>query len=278
MLAHDLAAEKPSDVNLVTLEHSALDVADERALSDALDRVRPALVINTAAWTRVDDAEHQRAAAWRVNAEAPGIVGRQCAARGVRVVHFSTDYVFDGAAREPYAEDARPAPLSVYGESKLEGERALAESGARALVVRTQWLYGSTGHSFVAAMWDRATAGTPTRVVNDQTGRPTSAASLARAVWHLVGAGATGTLHVANGGVATWYDVALRIFTTAGAAASLVACSSAEYPAAARRPSYSVLDTGRFERESGMRLPAWTEDLDRWIEARRARYSRLSRG
>ncbi len=269
MLAVDLVAATPDGVRLVALDHAALDVTDAKALGDVLDRVRPSAVINTAAFTRVDDAEREREAAWRVNADGPGIIGAACVARGLGVVHFSTDYVFDGASGRAYAEDATPAPVNFYGESKLAGERALEATGARALIVRTQWLYGTAGRSFCSTMWERAHAGLETRVVNDQTGRPTSAASLARKVWRLLQADASGTLHLANRGVATWHDVAERIFAAAGASHLLSACTTADYPTAARRPSYSVLDTSRVESQAGIWMVHWTEALDQWIAERR---------
>ena len=269
MLAVDLVAATPEGVRLVALDHAALDVTDARALGDVLDRVRPSAVINTAAFTRVDDAERERDAAWRVNADGPGIIGAECVAHGLGVVHFSTDYVFDGTSSRAYAEDATPAPVNFYGESKLAGERALEATGARSLIVRTQWLYGTVGRSFCATMWERAQAGLETRVVNDQTGRPTSAASLARNVWRLVLADASGTLHLANRGEATWHDVAGRIFAAADASHLLSPCTTAEYPAAARRPQYSVLDTSKVESQAGIWMPHWSAALDEWIAKRR---------
>ena len=277
MLAVDLVAATPEGVRLVALDHAALDITDAQALGDALDRVRPAAVINTAAFTRVDDAERERDAAWRVNAEGPGIVGAACVARGLGVVHFSTDYVFDGTSGVAYAEDATPSPVNVYGESKLASERALEATGTRALTIQTQWLYETEGRSFCSTMWARAHAGLETRVVNDQTGRPTSAASLAHAVWRLVLADASGTLHLANRGHATWYEVAERIFAAAGASHLLSPCTTADYPAAARRPQYSVLDTSKVESHAGLWLPHWTEALDEWL-ARKAREQPLPPG
>lgn len=266
MLAVDLLATAPDGVRVVALDHGAIDVTDAASVAAALDRVKPSAVINTAGYTRVDDAERDREQAWRVNAEAPGIIGRECVARGLGVVHFSTDYVFDGSAARPYRESDVPAPINVYGESKLAGELELDASGARSLIVRTQWLYGVAGTSFAATMWTRARAQLPTRVVNDQTGRPTSTASLAPAVWRLILADATGVYHVANRGSATWFDVAQRIFAAVGDINLLSPCATSEFPSAARRPAYSVLDTTKLEQQAGIWLPHWTEALDAWIE------------
>jgi dTDP-4-dehydrorhamnose reductase len=199
---------------------------------------------------------------------APGTLGRLCAAAGVNVVHFSTDYVFDGSGSIPYVEDSPPNPINHYGASKLAGERGLMESGAEFLLIRTQWLYGSTGRSFPATMWERAKTGTETRVVNDQHGRPTSAASVARALWQLIDAGADGVYHVANRGVATWYEVAERIFTAFGVQELVTPCTTADFPTPAARPAYSVLDTGKLEREAGIWLPHWTDALEDWTASR----------
>lgn len=264
MLAVELAAAAPPGVRLVVLDHAALDVTDRDAVEQVLDRLRPSRLINTAAFTRVDDAERERDAAWRVNAEAPGVLAECCAARGLGIVHFSTDYVFDGEASKPYAEDAPTAPVNFYGETKLAGERAVLASPGRSLVIRSQWLYGSTGRSFPATMMARALERRPTRVVNDQTGRPTSARDLAHATWRLIQADAGGLIHVANRGTATWYDVAQRIFTRAGAVDLLEPCTSAEFPTPARRPRYSVLDLHQLEQHAGIWLPHWTEALDAW--------------
>lgn len=265
MLAHDLAARAPPEVALTALSRAELDVTDHGALAGAIRDLGPAIVINAAGYARVDDAERERDVAFAVNGVAPGAIGRAAAAARATVVHFSTDYVFDGEANAPYREEDLPNPLNVYGRSKLEGERALRESGAQHLIVRTQWLFGMGGRSFPRTMWERATAGVASRVVDDQVGRPTFTLDLSAAIWRLVGAGACGLMHVANAGTATWYDVARHVYAVAGVPALVTPCRTNEYAAPAPRPAWSVLDTSRLETTIGAPLPPWKDALGRLL-------------
>lgn len=289
MLARDLVAEAPGGIQLATRTSAELDVTDRSGVAGAIAEARPDVIVNAAAFTRVDDAERERERAFQVNGQAPGAIGRAVkrSAGPAIVVHVSTDYVFDGNAARPYREDDPTDPLGVYGASKLAGERALAASGARYLIVRTSWLFGAGGRSFPRTMWERALAGQATTVVNDQTGRPTYTVDLARALWGLLigkrSAGRPGTdpahgallvgggvLHVANTGTATWYDIARRIFEAAGVPELLSPCTTADYPTPARRPAWSVLDTTRYERLAGRSLPSWEDALDRFLAGLRA--------
>jgi len=181
------------------------------------------------------------------------------------VVHFSTDYVFDGTATVPYGEECPRHPVNAYGMSKAAGEKNLQSSGAEYLIVRTQWLFGEHGTSFPRTMWERARAGRATRVVNDQLGRPTYARDLAAAVWRLIGWSACGLMHLTNHGQATWFDVAARVFARAGRPDLLTPCATADYPTKAKRPRYSVLDTERAERALGGALPKWEDAVDRFL-------------
>jgi len=270
MLAHDLLATAPGDVTVLGRTYDELDVTDAPALERALDDLRPDVVVNAAAYTAVDRAETERELAFRVNGEAVGTLGTLAAARGVRVVHFSTDYVFAGDGTAPYGVAHPTAPLNAYGESKLAGETALLESGARAIVVRTQWLFGRHGHSFPRTMLGRAVRGQPTRVVADQTGSPTYSVDLARATWTLLAADGVGLFHVANAGATTWHELARRVFAAAGRPELLSPCTTADYPTPARRPSYSVLDTSRYEELAGAPLPSWEDAVDRFLADLRA--------
>lgn len=278
MLARDLIREAPPGTELIAPARSEADVTDESAMVRALAEARPDVILNCAAYTNVDQAESERELAFLVNGKAPGIIGRAAHRSGARamVVHYSTDYVFDGQGRRPYREDDATGPLGAYGESKLAGERALAASGAEHLIIRTQWLFGVGGRSFPRTMWERAMSGKATRVVNDQVGRPTYTVDLARATWKVIGKRETGNgkgvalLHIANGGQATWYDVAHRVFGAAGAPQLLSACTTAEYPTPAARPAYSVLDTSRYEALTGKTLPRWETAVDRFLGELRA--------
>lgn len=271
MLARDLIAQAPQTVALMARTRADTDVTAAASVTAALREARPDVVINCAAYTNVDQAESQPDAAFLVNGAAPGTIAEAVKQAGLPalVVHYSTDYVFDGQANRPYREDDPTSPVGVYGASKLAGEQALQASGVRHLIVRTQWLFGVNGRSFPRTMWERATTGKATRVVRDQTGRPTYTADLARATWKLLGEdlpGAGEIVHVANGGTATWYDVARRVFQAAGTLELLSACTSAEYPTLAKRPAYSVLATDKYQSLTGDALPPWEDAVDRFLE------------
>lgn len=232
------------------------------------DSVRPDVVINCAAFTRVDECERQVELAMSVNGDGPGIVAAAAREVGARVVHISTDYVFDGSKAGPYVEDDAPGPeaaLSVYGRSKLAGERAVQAVGGEWLIVRTSWVFGPAGPNFVATILERARTHPELRVVNDQRGRPTYAPDLAGAIVALVERAASGVVHVANGGVCTWFDLARQAVTLAGLPAQVRPCTSDEFPRPARRPANSVLDTTRFERIVGRPLRGWAEALGEYV-------------
>lgn len=249
MLGRAVQAAVPTGVKVRPSTVADLDITDaagvEAALAGDLD-----WVINCAAWTRVDDAEEHEAEATRINGEAVGIIGRAAAKHGVRVLHISTDYVFDGQLGRPYREDDLPNPRGAYGRSKLAGERALAASGCQWAVVRTQWLYGG-GPSFVRTMWGRAKGGQPSRVVADQSGSPTHVSELAKVLWRLVGERAEGLWHAAAGGYTNWFEVARMVYAAVGADPALVTpCTTAEFGARAPRPADGRLDTSKL---GGMR-------------------------
>lgn len=267
MLGTDLRVAAPADVSVVALDSGNVDVTDRIQVASALQDAQPDWVINAAAYTAVDRAESERSVAHAVNAVAPAYIADESARRGIAVVHFSTDYVFAGTATSPYREDDPVAPVNVYGASKLGGEQAVLASGAHALVVRTQWLFGPAGKSFPRTMWERAIARVPTRVVNDQVGRPTYTHDLAVATWQLIDQRASGIVHATNGGPATtWFAVAREIFAWAGVESLLSPCTSADYPTPARRPTYSVLSTERLERLLAAPLPDWRDALGRFLD------------
>jgi dTDP-4-dehydrorhamnose reductase len=267
MLGHDLVATAPPGATLFPFTRAELDITATKSLTVAVADVRPDVIINAAAYTAVDRAESEAAHCFRVNAEAVGELGRIAAHAGAQVVQFSTDYVFDGTSSDPYEEESPTHPINTYGASKLAGETALTQSQARFLIIRTQWLFGVHGKSFPRTMWERAKAGATTKVVGDQTGRPTYSRDLARSVWALTERAAFGVLHVANRGKATWFDLAAHIFACAGRSDLLTACVSADYPTAAQRPRYSVLDTTRFERMIGAGLPDWPAAVDAFLQS-----------
>jgi dTDP-4-dehydrorhamnose reductase len=215
------------------------------------------VVVNCAAHTRVDACETETARAFAVNAEGAAHAAALAGRAGALLVHVSTDYVFEGAASEPYREDAPTAPLSVYGRSKLEGERRALDAG-RSLVVRTSWLFGPGGPNFVATMVGLIEEGRlPLRVVADQEGCPTYTPFLARALLDLAAREATGIVHYRNREPVSWYAFAVAIARLWSGAAEVVPVTTAEFPRPAPRPAYSVLDVGRFEHLAGRRVEPW---------------------
>ena len=252
------------------------DFADPGSLAALVREVAPAVVVNAAAYTAVDLAEREPGIAFRVNAEAPGVLAAACRETGARLVHFSTDYVFDGAASRPYREDDAPAPLGVYGRSKLAGETAVRDSGCEHMIFRLCWVYAAHGHNFLQTMLRLAAERDTLRVVADQVGSPTPAAWIADAVAAALAAPArTGTWHVAASGRTSWHGFAEAIVEAAAAAGMLASSprvdpfGTADYPTPARRPAWSVLDTSRLHEDFGLRLPDWRDGVGETLAALR---------
>jgi dTDP-4-dehydrorhamnose reductase len=225
-------------------DRAALDLADADAIRRVVREAKPDVIVNAAAYTAVDKAESEPDLAMRVNGAAPGVLAEEAGRINALLVHYSTDYIFDGAKRLPYVEDDAPNPLGVYGRSKLEGETRIRASGCRHLILRTAWVYGE-GTNFVRAILRQAEKGAPLRVVNDQLGAPTWAADIASVTAALLGRSADGVFHVSASGSASWYEVALEILRLARRPAEVRPVSTADYGAKAPRPRYSVLDNGK---------------------------------
>ena len=265
-LEHHLA-EKQVGVRGVDIE---VDVANADAVRAALEEWRPAGVLNAAALTQVDRCEREPDQAELGNARAPAVLANACLARGIRLVHVSTDYVFDGLGTRPYREDDPTEPRSVYGRTKLAGEKAVLQADPSFLVVRTSWLFGR-GRNFIAAILDQAAkrrsgeASGPLRVVADQTGRPTYAVDLAEGIWRLVELGARGLYHVANEDVATWWELARFCLDETGCHdLPIQKISTGELRVDAPRPAWSVLDT-RKARDLGVALRPWREAVRSYL-------------
>lgn len=249
------------------------DFADPASLPALLDRLQPKTVVNAAAWTAVDKAESEPEAAFAANAEAPAVIAQWCAGHDVPLVHYSTDYVFDGQGTRPYREDDATAPLSVYGASKLAGEQAIRAAGGRHLIFRTAWVYASHGSNFLRTMLRLGAEREELKVVADQVGTPTPAALIAdvtaRALAHP--RGLSGTWHLTALGQTTWHGFAEAIFAEAVAqgvlarAPQVLPITTAQYPTPARRPAWSCLDTTRLREDFGIALPDWRDALRRVI-------------
>jgi dTDP-4-dehydrorhamnose reductase len=245
-----LVRHAPAGVDLVVTDRASLDLADPRAIAAAVGRHRPDVVVNAAAYTAVDRAEADPDTARVVNAEAPAAFAAACAAMRATLVQVSTDFVFDGRQGSPYAPEDAPNPLGVYARTKLAGERAVSSAeGLRWFIVRTAWVYAADGRNFVGTILRLLRERGVASVVADQIGTPTSAESIARALWAVAAdAGAPAILHHTDAGVASWYDFAVAIGEEATAAGllapgwSVVPIETRDYPTPARRPACSVLD------------------------------------
>jgi dTDP-4-dehydrorhamnose reductase len=271
-VGHALARALAPAGELHAVDRSGLDLADPAAIERVFRRVKPALVVNAAAYTAVDRAESEPELARAINARAPEVLARESRRTGAVLVHYSTDYVFDGSKREPWREDDPVAPLNAYGHSKLEGERAIAASGCKHLVFRTSWVYGPRGKNFLLTMLNLAATREELRVVADQRGAPTSSLFLAeatvRAIRAIPRAGvASGIYHLSAAGETTWASFAEAIFARAAGrpgffAPRVIRIPSSEYPTPARRPAYSVLDHARFAATFGFAPSSWESQLD----------------
>lgn len=255
---------------VIATDRATLDLGDPDALVAAMRSAKPDLVVNAGAYTAVDRAESEAPLARAINGRAPGILAEEAKRLGAVLIHYSTDYVFDGRRATPYPEDAPTAPLSVYGESKLEGERAIAASGAHALVFRTSWVYGMRGKNFLLTVRRLAAERDELSIVADQFGVPNWSRALAEATVRIVGSGLpaaaarAGLYHLSSSGVASWHEFACAIVGDT-ARARIVPIPTSQYPTPARRPGYGVLATTKFETTFGFALPAWRDALARCV-------------
>ncbi|KVT83615.1 dTDP-4-dehydrorhamnose reductase [Burkholderia ubonensis] len=261
---------------VVTVDRVALDLADVDRIRAVVRDVRPALIVNPAAYTAVDQAECDEDAAMRVNAIAPGVLAEEAKALGAALIHYSTDYVFDGAKASPYLETDTPAPLNVYGSSKLAGERAIAAVGGAAIVFRTSWVYGSRGRNFLLTMLRLAAERPELKIVADQFGAPTWANTIAAMTSHVVAqafaaddalawwASRSGVYHLTAGGGASWHGFASAIVDLANLASrpSVVPIPSSDYPTPAKRPVNSRLSNDKLARTFGLVAPDWRDALE----------------
>ena len=274
-IGHELQRSLRSLGTVVPVGRERADLTRPDTLRAVVDEVAPDVIVNAAAYTNVDRAEEETERAWQINAEAPGVLADAAARCGAWLVHYSTDYVFDGTARRPYREDDRAVPLNAYGRTKLGGERAIREAGPPHLILRASWVYSLRRSNFLRTMLrlaDECRRGERERitVVDDQVGCPTSAAWVADATAELLqtvaaqddSAVLSGTYHVASAGQTSWYGFARAIFAWKEIEdVDIVPISTDEYPTPATRPAYAVLDTSRVQETFGLTVPTWTEQL-----------------
>jgi dTDP-4-dehydrorhamnose reductase len=250
---------------VVGVTRADLDITDRLAVTRMLLQERPGAVVNCAAYTDVDGAEDDLGGAMDVNAEGAANVAGAAAEIGARVLYPSTDYVFDGSKSEPYVESDEPRPQSVYGQSKLAGEHETGGANPRHYIVRSAWLFGTSGTNFVETMLSLARDHGEVLVVRDQVGCPTYTAHLADAVVRLLDTEAYGIHHLASQGECSWYEFAQEIFSQAGVECRVMSCTADEFGRPAPRPAYSVLGT---EREDALYLPHWKEGLASYLAER----------
>lgn len=268
-LGQALRTTAPTGVLVVATGHAELDICDAAAVDAFVTAERPATIFNAAAYTAVDKAESEEALAARLNGDAVGNLARAAAKAGARLIHVSTDFVFDGLSGIPYGPDAPTAPLSTYGRTKRQGELA---AGPEALIVRTAWVYGSRGGNFVRTMLRLMAERDEVRVVADQIGTPTFAGSLADAIWRLDAAEAKGIFHYTDSGAASWYDFAVAIQEEAlvlgllERAVPVIPIATSDYPTPARRPHYSVLDKRATFALLGEAAPHWRVNLRKMLK------------
>lgn len=260
---------------VVAVGRAQMDLSNLDQVRDVIRALRPGLIVNAAAYTAVDRAEAEPELAWRINAEAPAVMAREAKALGAAMVHYSTDYVFDGSKAGAYVETDATGPVNVYGKSKLGGEQAIAEAGIAHLILRTSWVYGMRGNNFLLTMVRLAKERAALRVVSDQVGSPTWCRTVAdTSALMLAQAGAagqgwwqrhSGIYHLSSQGSTSWYGFAEAIMATAGLACQLTPVASDASPAAAPRPRNSVLDTSKL-RERFCNIPEWRDALRLCLE------------
>ncbi len=266
-IGHDLTRVLESNHQVKALGRSELDITQEAAIATAIEAWRPDYLINAAAFTRVDACETDQDLAWRVNATAPGLLAAACLIRKLPLLQLSTDYVFDGRRRvpDPYYENDIPEPLSHYGKSKLEGELRAQSNTGRALILRTSWVYGSSGANFLKSILRAALQNKALRVVNDQFGSPTWSYRIAQQARRLIQDNASGLFHATAEGYASWFEVAEEFFNLMELQVDLQPCSTAEYPTPARRPANSILENRGLKNLGINEMRDWREDLAEFV-------------
>ena len=274
-LGRALGRSLPAVGDLKQCDRGVADLTDFDSVIRILTSYQPDVIVNAAAYTAVDQAENNRELAFKVNAAAVGKLAGEAARRGIWLIHYSTDYVFDGSSRTPYSESDLPKPINVYGESKLEGERLITESGCKHYIFRLSWVIGEDGNNFAKTILRLAACKNRLEIVEDQFGVPTTPALVARVTLQAIrDTGSekvwpSGIYHLAPRGITNWYRVAERLLNQAEAesvelmlkAAALEAISGASYFSAARRPDFSCFNTDKVERQLGFRLPHWESEF-----------------
>ncbi|MBO9484017.1 dTDP-4-dehydrorhamnose reductase [Salinisphaera sp. G21_0] len=274
-LGQELNRTLPALGEVMACSHAEVDITDQYSVIEVIHNFKPQVIVNAAAYTAVDQAESERNMAFRVNAEATGILAKEAARHDIWLIHYSTDYVFDGFKPRPYTEADSPGPINIYGESKLAGEEIIAGSGCHYLIFRTTWVIGKDGNNFAKTILRLATEKDSLSIINDQFGVPTSPALIARVTINAIEAIAiarhwpVGLYHLAPHGETTWYGIAKTLlqfaeeaqFPLTAGESSLQPIKTADYPTPAKRPANSRLDTSKLEQQLPFTLPHWQYDF-----------------
>jgi dTDP-4-dehydrorhamnose reductase len=261
------AAVRYTEFNYIYTDVEVLDICNKTALEAFIKANSVAFIVNCAAYTAVDKAEDDVELCYKINAEAVRNIGEVATANEIKVIHVSTDYVFDGTNHLPYSEDEAVCPATVYGKSKLAGEEALLESCKKSVIIRTSWLYSSFGNNFVKTMLKIGSERESLNVIFDQIGSPTYAADLSEAIMKVISSEnfVPGIYHFSNEGVCSWYDFAKSIHKIAGIACDVRPIETKDYPAHTPRPHYSVLNKAKIKSTYGITIPHWEESLEKCI-------------
>jgi dTDP-4-dehydrorhamnose reductase len=261
----ELARALPAIGTVSAFDRTSLDLSQPDQIVARVREVRPDLIVNAAAYTAVDGAESEPDVAGRVNGAAPGVLAEEAKRLGALLVHYSTDYVFDGAQPAPYVETDTPSPINAYGRSKLEGERAIQASGCRHLILRTSWVYGLRGSNFLLTILRLARERPELRVVDDQVGTPTWSRDIAGATVRLAGLAAArgdgGLFHLVAAGATSWFGFAREILASRGIATPVRAIRTSDFPTAAKRPANSRLCADLMREHWGIALPEWRSSM-----------------
>jgi dTDP-4-dehydrorhamnose reductase len=267
MLGSDLLFQLSSKHDVIGLDKDEIDIASALECKKAIEASVPDLVINAAGYTNVDGCEEAKEECHAVNAEAVKNIANACRKKNVRIIHFSTDYVFDGKATTPYKEDNESSPINVYGASKLAGERYLRDLSDNYILIRTAWLYGKNGKNFVRTILEKSETVKQLEVVDDQIGSPTYTRDLAAAVDLLVDRNITGVFHITNRGSCSWFQFAVRILQEAGIKeVKVVPIKSSKLTRPAKRPQYSVLSMQKFIQTTGKTMQPWQLALQDYLK------------
>ncbi len=267
MLGSDLLFQLERKHEIIGLDKDEIDITSASECRRAIHDSTPDIVINAAAYTDVDGCEKSKDECFAVNAEAVKYIAESCRRNNIRIIHFSTDYVFDGNSNEPYKEDSRCNPVNVYGASKLAGERYLQELSSNYVLIRTEWLYGKNGRNFVRTILEKARTVNKLEVVDDQTGSPTYTRDLAAAVDLLIERNVAGMFHLTNRGSCSWFQFAKTILQVAGVTGvPVLPIKSGRLSRPAKRPAYSVLSMQKFIAATGKTMQPWQLALQDYLQ------------